>query len=64
MPMDLAPTDGTIVLVCHCEKSKYAPEAAYYGTYYSKKSSWRSVNTDTRLVCTHWMPLPDHPTQI
>lgn len=67
MNMDLAPLDGTLVLVCHCDRPRYAPEAAFYGTYHPNslgKSCWRSANTDTKLVCTHWMPLPPHPTRV
>lgn len=62
--IETAPTDGTVVLVCHKDRHIFAPEAAYFGTYHPNspgKKVWRSVNSSTKIVVTHWMPLPQKP---
>ncbi len=67
MPINTAPLDGSIVLVCHCDRPTYAPEAAFFGHYHqnsANKPCWRSANSSTKIVCTHWMPLPLHTTRI
>ena len=58
-PIETAPTDGTVVLVCHKNNYNYAPEAAFFGTYSPDslgKKTWRSVNSSTKIMVTHWMP--------
>lgn len=63
-PIKTAPTDGTVVLVCHKDRHVFAPEAAYFGTYHPNSvngKTWRSVNSSTKIVVTHWMPLPNKP---
>ena len=45
MPINTAPLDGSIVLVCHCDRPTYAPEAAFFGHYHqnsANKPCWRS----------------------
>lgn len=67
-PIELAPKDGTHILVCTVLKNRtnfYLPQVGFFGTYHPNakgKQCWRAVYMGVIINPTHWMPLPEQPT--
>ncbi len=64
-PIETAPKDGTIVLVCRDDH--YFIQTAAFRTFHPNmkgEADWRSTTTGAKLEPTHWMLLPEKPESL
>jgi hypothetical protein len=66
-PIETAPKDGTVILLgCPAVGAMKDPESrrVFEGLWHKGQKTFTSVNGFLLLtVATHWMPLPDPPSQ-
>lgn len=64
-PIETAPKDGTMILVCNEGENLYSPTSAVWASYHPNaegKKCWRTSRIcGDKLNPTHWMPLSTMP---
>lgn len=70
-PIETAPKDGTVILVCNDHGTWAARYVDVYQSGYVPEHKWHSLMLNHKhmigpypsLIPTHWQPLPTPPTE-
>lgn len=61
-PIETAPKDGTVILVCELEDD-FVTIGKFNEGHWNGVDHGVHINSGLRIAPTHWMPLPDKPAE-